>query len=344
MQVVRTEKPKRVDSMSSDPRDLLKLDAAAEVERIAEALRTQVGEVLNRRGLVVGMSGGIDSSVCAALAVRALGPKRVFGLFMPEAVSSPESYSLAKELADQLGISYQLEDLTAQLEAAGCYRRYDDAVRRVVPEYGEGWASKILLPGDRLESDRLNVYYVAVRPPNGEVRNVRLTPQSYLEIVAATNFKQRTRKMMEYFHADRLHYAVVGTPNRLEYDQGFFVKGGDGLADVKPIAHLYKTQVYQLADYLDVPEGIRKRPPTTDTYSLPQSQEEFYFSLPALTMDLVLYARNAGWSAEAAAEKIGLRADQIERAYNDIEQKRSTTYYLHAGPKLVEKIPEIRAD
>jgi NAD+ synthase len=328
-----------VKQTKTDARAFLKLDAAAEVERISEFLRTQLGEVLHRRGLVIAMSGGIDSSVCAALAVQAVGPKRVFGLFMPERDSDPLSLQLAKQLADQLGISYEKQDIAPILEAAGCYQRRDDAIRRVVPEYGEGWASKIILPGDRLDSDRLNVYFLAVRPPGGEVRTVRLSPTSYLEIVAATNFKQRVRKMLEYHHADRLHYAVMGSPNRLEYDQGFFVKGGDGLADVKPIGHLYKTQVYQLADYLNVPEGITSRPPTTDTYSLPQTQEEFYFSLPAATMDLVLYAKNQGWSAEDAASKLGLQADQVTRAYADIEQKRSTTDYLHITSLLVEPVP-----
>jgi NAD+ synthase len=159
--------------------------------------------------------------------------------------------------------------------------------------------------------------------------------------VAATNFKQRVRKMMEYYHADRLHYAVVGTPNRLEYDQGFFVKGGDGLADVKPIAHLYKTQVYQLAEYLGVPSGVTSRPPTTDTFSLPQSQEEFYFSLPAALMDLTLHARNAGQPAAETAGELGLAPEQVERAYRDIEQKRSTTRYLHTPPLLVEPIVEL---
>lgn len=316
----------------------LELDAEAEAERIADALRAQVGERLRRRGLVVAMSGGVDSSVCAALAVRAFGPKRVHGIFMPERDSSPESLELARGLAEQLGISWTLEDITPALDAMGCYRRRDDAVRQVVPEYGEGWACKIVLPGQLLDSDRLNVYYVAVRPPKGAIREVRLTAQSYLQIVAATNFKQRVRKTFEYYHADRLHYAVTGTPNRLEYDQGFFVKGGDGLADVKPIAHLYKTQVYQMARHLGVPTGITDRPPTTDTYSLPQTQEEFYFSLPALTMDLVLYAKNAGWSEAEAAKGLDLSADQVSRAFTDIEQKRSTTEYLHSAALLVEPV------
>ncbi len=315
----------------------LRLDPARTTDEIVAFLRQEVGGVLKRRGLVVGMSGGIDSSVCAALAVRALGPKRVFGIFMPEYDSDPISLELGRTLAEQLGIDHTVEDIGPTLAGAGCYERRDAAIRRVVPEFGEDWKCKIILPGNRLDSDKLNFYSIAVQAPGGEVETYRLPPAEYREIVAATNFKQRVRKMMEYFHADRLHYAVVGTPNLLEYDQGFFVKGGDGLADIKPIAHLYKSQVYQLAEYLGVPAEITSRPPTTDTYSLPQSQEEFYFSLPARTMDVVLHGVNEGVTVEETASKLGLRADQVQRAYADVEQKRRTTRYLHMPALLLDR-------
>lgn len=320
---------------------VLRLDTAREIERVVSALRAQVGDTLKRRGLVVAISGGLDSSVCVALAARAFGPRRVLGLALPERDSDPRSLELARELAAKLGIAFVAEDIAPILEAAGCYRRRDDAIRRVEPRYRAGWASKIVLPGDRLDSDRLNVYSIVLQPPAGEALKVRLPADAYLEIVAATNFKQRVRTMLAYHHADRLHYAVCGTPNRLEYDQGFFVKGGDGLADVKPIAHLYKTQVYQLADPLAVPKGVTDRPPTTDTYSLPQSQEEFYFALPMLVMDLVLYAHNAGKSAAAAAAWLGLEPAQVTRAYADLEQKRATTRYLHAPPLLAEAVLQV---
>jgi NAD+ synthase len=140
---------------------------------------------------------------------------------------------------------------------------------------------------------------------------------------------------MEYYHADRLNFAVAGTPNRLEYDQGFFVKNGDGAADLKPIAHLYKTQVYQLAEYLGIPDVIRTRPPTTDTYSLPQTQEEFYFSLPYDQLDLCLYARNQHVPAADLGAALGLSEREVERVFRDIDSKRRATRYLHMPPQML---------
>jgi NAD+ synthase len=316
----------------------LDIDPETAVSQITAALRTQLASSLKRRGLVVGMSGGIDSSVCAALAVRAVGPKRVFGLFLPERESDPESLLIARSFAEQLGIEHTTEDIAPVLEGAECYRRRNDAIRRVVPEFADDWGCKLVLPPDRLDADRLNITYLVVQAPGGEMRRIRLPAEEYRQIVAASNFKQRVRAMLEYYHADRLHYAVVGTPNRLEYDQGFFVKGGDGLADVKPIAHLYKTQVYQLADHLGVPAAITSRAPTTDTFSLPQSQEEFYYNMPTRTLDLVLHAYNEERPAEEVAPEIGFSVDQLERAYADIGQKRVTTRYLHLAPQLVEPV------
>ncbi|MBN1443362.1 MAG: NAD(+) synthase [Planctomycetes bacterium] len=318
-------------------RDVLRIDAAAEVERITAAIREQVTRTLRRRGAVLGLSGGVDSSVCAALCVRALGAERVFGLFLPERESSPEALDLGRLTAETLGIEAALEDIEPVLEAAGCYRRRDAAIRRVVPEYGEGWRAKLVIPPVS-ESSGYALSFLVVESPEGEQRKARLTSEAFLGVVAATNFKQRTRKMLEYYHADRLVYAVAGTPNRLEYDQGFFVKSGDGAADLKPIAHLYKTQVYQLAEYLGVPETIRARPPTTDTYSLAQSQEEFFFALPYDQMDLCLYGHERDVPPEDVARATGLQTEQILRVYRDIQSKRRAAAYLLAPPLLVPAV------
>lgn len=316
--------------------DALRIDEAAEVERIATAIRAQVFGTLRRRGAVVAMSGGIDSSVVASLCARALGPERVLGLLLPERDSSDESLVLGRKLAEHLGIRCAEEDIAGALGALGCYARQLEAIRTVFPEYGDGWRCKLTLPSI-LESDRLNVTTLTVQDPSGDRRTSRMSPAAYLQLVAATNFKQRVRTMIEYYHADRLAYAVAGTPNRLEFDQGFFVKQGDGAADFKPIAHLYKTQVFALAAHLGVPEEIRRRPPTTDTFSLPQTQEEFYFALPYREMDLCLWAYEHGVAAAEAAPAVGLTSAQVERVYRDIEAKRRAAVYLHHTPIRIDE-------
>lgn len=313
--------------------DWLSLDAGRETTRIADAMRDQVLRKLKRRGVVLGLSGGIDSSVSAALAVAALGEKRVLGVLMPERDSDPDSLRLGHLVADTLGIATVTEDIAPILKAGGCYTRRDDFIRRLVPEYGEGWGCKVALSGGAYNITRL-----VVESPTGERQEMRMPLDVYLGVVAATNMKQRTRKQLEYCHADRLNYAVLGTPNRLEYDQGFFVKNGDGAADIKPIAHLYKGQVYQLAAHLGLPEEIRSRPPTTDTWSLAQSQEEFYFSVPYPVMDLCLYGLENGIAAEEVAQRAGLTPEQVAHVWNDIKAKRAATRYLHEPPLLVEAV------
>lgn len=314
--------------------DVLAIDPVAVTAEIERSIRGQVLATLRRRGAVVGMSGGIDSSVVATLCARALGPERVFGLLMPERDSSDESLRLGRTLADHLGISYAVENIAPALTGLGCYARQLEAVRSAVPEYGNDWRCKLTLPS-LLDGDRLNVTLLTVADPEGRERTTRMTAAGYLQMVAATNFKQRVRKMMEYYHADRLGYAVAGTPNLLEYDQGFFVKQGDGAADFKPIAHLYKTQVFALAAHLGVPEEIRRRPPTTDTFSLAQTQEEFYFALPYAQMDLCLWALNHGTPIEEVAEGLSLTPRQVERVFADIQAKRRVSRYLHQSPLLV---------
>lgn len=317
----------------------LAIDSAAETDRIVTALRQQLRGI-RKRGLVLGLSGGIDSSVSVALAARAVGPQNVLCLFMPENDSDPESLRLGRLVAGTFGVDSIVEDIGPTLRAMGCYQRRDAFIRELVPDYGEGWASKIVI-ANALEHEGYNISSLVVQDPRGKQTKLRMPLPVYLGIVAATNMKQRTRKQIEYYHADRLNFAVLGTPNRLEYDQGFFVKNGDGAADVKPIAHLYKTQVYALAAYLGVPEEIRNRPPTTDTYSLAQTQEEFYFSLPYDSMDLCLCGLNNGVAAEVVGQAAGLDASQVERVWADIAAKRKATRYLHLRPQLVDEVEEV---
>ena len=317
----------------------LDFDPTKEVDRISEWMRNTLANTLHKRGVVLGLSGGVDSSVCGALAVRALGPGRVFGILMPEHDSSASSADRGEIVARQLGIEFRLEHIGETLRAIGCYRWRDEAILRLFPDYTPEWKLKIAIAGGA--AGGVNFFKLVVQNPAGEIFEKRLPLKEYLQIVASTNNKQRIRKAVEYFHADRLNYAVIGTPNRLEYDQGFFVKNGDGSADLKPIAHLYKTQVYVLARHLGLPEEVCTAAPTTDTYSMAQGQDEFYFALPYDRMDIALWAHNHQVPVAEVAEYLGLTEDQARFIYGDIEAKRRTTHYLHASPVLVEPVGEI---
>lgn len=319
---------------------VLEMDNDRVIETITTRLRSILAKDVGRRGFVCAMSGGIDSSVSSALCVKALGKDKVYGLMLPERDSSGFSTARGRQLAEHLGIRYEVFDIAPALEGIGCYKWRDDAIRKVFPEYGEGWKNKIVISGG-LEG-QINHFQLVVQSPRGETKQARLPLPEYLQIVAATNHKQRIRKTVEYFHADRLNYAVIGTPNRLEYDQGFFVKNGDGSADVKPIAHLYKTQVYALARHMQLPKEICEAIPTTDTYSLAQGQDEFYFALPYQQMDIALYALNHGYSSEELAAAINITPQQAANVYRDIEAKRRATRYMHLKPQLVEPVDEIK--
>lgn len=313
--------------------DILKLDEAAEVARIATSMRQVLSQEIHRRGFVIAISGGVDSAVCAALCVRAVGAKKVFGLLLPERDSSSQSVTRGKLVAEQLGIEYEIFDIAPVLDAYGCYRWRDDAIRTLFPGYDARWKNKLALSGG-LEGN-YNFFKIVVQDPAGIMHEARLGLKEYLQIVAATNFKQRTRKTMEYFHADRLNYAVIGTPNRLEYDQGFFVKNGDGSADVKPIAHLYKTQVYALAKHLQLPDEVATAAPTTDTYSLAQGQDEFYFGLPYQQMDVALWAYIHAVPADELGRFLNISETSAHAVYKDIEAKRRAAHYLHHAPVVL---------
>lgn len=321
--------------------DILKLDAAAETGRLVTWLRQSVREQLHRRGAVVGISGGVDSAVVLKLCVQAFSPRGVVAVMMPDCDSSPDSERLARVLARESGVEPLLENITAALEGLGCYARRDNAIRRVFPEYDAraGWRAKIVLPPNLLEENTLNVFLVTVLRPDGAEETRPLPATEFLQIVAASNFKQRTRMAMLYHHAELRHFAVIGTANKNERDQGFFVKHGDSGVDCDLLAHLYKTQIYQLAEHLGVPEEIRRRTPTSDTYSAPCSQEEFFFRLPFATMDLLWFAQENGCSIPETARVMNLSEPQVQRAFEDFARKHRTTEALRLPPLRLPAMP-----
>ncbi len=302
---------------------------SAELERW---IRSSVQQKLKKRGAVVGISGGIDSTVVASLCCRALGPQRVVGIAMPEKDSSPESLALAQRLAQQLNIELAVEDLTPALEGLGAYRRRDTAVKRIFPDYHTGQGFKITLQSKPLESNTLNVFQITRVDEQGVEESVRLNYAEYAQIVAASNMKQRLRMTTLYYHAEQRNYAVVGTGNKNEIQLGFFVKYGDGGSDLVPIGHLYKSQIFQLAEYLQVPREIISRKPTTDTYPAEVTQEDFFFRVSFSTLDAIWEEMENGGDAETIARCLSLSTSQVKRVMDDIGQKHGNTRYLRLPP------------
>ena len=310
----------------------LRFDVDQTIERLQEQIVGAVRD-LGRRGAVVAISGGVDSSVCAALCAQALGGAHVQGLLLPERASSPDATRDGQDVADALGIPVETVAITDILAALGCYELQEKAIRRVVPEFRASWPHKIVRSAP---TGGMIVLSMEMHDEAGEVRTVRLPADVYRTYIAAQNMKQRVRKLVEYTWAERLGYAVIGTPNRLEYDQGFFVKSGDGLADIKPIAGLYKSQVFALARALPLPERIAVRAPTTDTFTLPQSQEEYFFGHPHERMDVLLWGRDNDLPAPELAALASLDEDLVTAAYSEIDRRRAGAHYLHAGAIVLE--------
>lgn len=311
---------------------MVKISPAQETENIVLKLRNDITRKLKKRGAVIGISGGIDSSVVLALCVKALGADKILGVMMPEKDSSDENFVLASKVVEKFNVKYVIEDMTPALYGFQSYQRRDEAIKRLFPEYDMGYKVKIGLQQNILEKDTLNLFYLTIISPQGEEKTARLPIKEYLQIVAASNFKQRSRMCMLYYHAEVRNYAVIGTGNKNEHEQGFFVKYGDGGADVKPIAHLFKTNIYQLAEYLEIPMEIQQRTPTTDTYSAEQTQEEFFFKLPFEILDTIWYGWENGYSVKEIALALDFTTDQVQNVINDIKRKKATTEYLRMAP------------
>jgi NAD+ synthase len=308
-------------------------DIESTITSITTKLKENILSVTKRKGAVVGISGGIDSSVTLALTAKAIGAENVIGILLPEKDSSSESKELALKLAHQLGVKTIEENITPALEGFGCYRRRDEAVKGIFPEYDpEHYSMKIGISPQGISRNLPPVFSLTIVDKNGEEKSKLLPPKEYLQIVAASNFKQRCRMSMLYYHAERLYYAVIGTPNKHEVEQGFFVKHGDGGADIMPISHLYKTQVYQLAEHLNIPKEIIQRTPTSDTYSAEQTQEEFFFQLPFYQMDLLWYGYENDYDPAEVANVLGKKEEEIKSIFTNFKRKQNTTEYLRMKP------------
>jgi NAD+ synthase len=311
---------------------VLDLDLATEVDRISAWMVDAVANQLHRRGVIIAMSGGIDSSVCAALAVRAFGTGKVFGILLPERDSSHKSADRGALVADHLGVTYELQDIAPALAAIGCYRQRDEAIRRVFPDYADDWKCKLAISGGA--KGGINFFKLIVQSPDGTTTEGRLGLKEYLQIVAATNFKQRPARCS-------ITTMPTGSTMRCaERRTGSSMTRASSsrTATVPPTSSRSRISTRRRSTRW---RGTSGSPRRSERGCLAQGQDEFYFALPYHQMDLALWAHNQGLPAADVAAGLGISEEHAKFIYTDIEAKRRTTHYLHARPILVEPVTEV---
>lgn len=316
--------------------DVLKIDPAQELEKLTKFIMEQVRGVFRRKGIVVGLSGGIDSACMAAIAVQTVGKERVVGLVLPEKESNPVSAEFATKHAENLGIEYRVIDVSPTVESVLNYSWRDEFVQKLIPEYKPGYKYNITLPTDLLERDSYNFYRLQVQIPDGELKSVRLNLDEFRTITSFANIKIRARMLRLYNEAERRSLVVAGTTNRTEFILGDYCKYGDGGTDIEPFSYLYKNQIYQISEYLNVIPEIINRQPSPDTFSLPVSDQEFFFRIPFDKLDYLLYAWEHDVPADEVANVLDLSEEAVKRAYKDFTSKNRATAHLREMPYTLD--------
>lgn len=317
-------------------RDVLKIDPAEQLEKLSKFIVQQLTVAFRRKGIIVGMSGGVDSSCMAAIAVHAIGKAKVMGLVLPEVETNPVSSEYAIKHAKALGIEHREIDITSIVNSVVPYQWRDTFIQGLVPEYKPGYKYNISLPTDLLDRDTFSFYSLQVQMPDGQIKRKRLNLDEFHTITSFANIKIRARMLHLYAEAERRNLLVAGTTNRTEFLLGDFCKYGDGGTDIEPLTYLYKNQIYQIADHLGVIPEIIHRTPSPDTFSLPVSDQEFFFRIPFETLDHLLYAWEHEVPTSEAARVLDISEEGVKRAYRDFASKHRATAHVREGTHILE--------
>lgn len=307
-------------------------------EKLPPFMKEAVQGQFKKDGIVIGVSGGVDSAVIATLAVEALGPDRVYGLILPEKESTPSSRELAIPLCRKLKIPFSEVPITPMLEAFDIYSRKETLFRELFPQYDPSiHSTNLFLPSGITSESLLALPSIRLSDKNGSISTKRLSAPQYLNFISLQNVKQRTRMILLYLQAEKMNYVVSGTTNKSELLCGYFVKFGDGGVDLEPIANMYKLQVYKIAELLNIDKKIISRAPSPDTWSHFTSDEDFYLRMPYEILDQLLYSEEHNIPAEIVRECTGLTSGQMNSALKHIHSMKNASRMIQLAPPVYMK-------
>jgi len=295
-------------------------------------IKDQVFDKFKRKGAVIGISGGIDSALTCTLCIKAIGKENVLGVLMPEKDSNPKSTIYAKNLCEKLGMRFVTIDITNVLDSFKVYSTREQIIKKYFPRFTNQDRYRIVVPNRLVNNSSISLPHLEILDIENQTHKIRLSLHDYLDLIAATSIKHRTRMTMLYYYAEKNHFVVAGTTNKSELVQGYYVKYGDGGVDIEPLAEIYKTQVYQISSHLGIPDEIINRKPSPDTWNFEVSDEDFFFGLPYRTLDLIWYASENNIQPEKISIELGLTLEQLELIMDDQRKKWKSSQHMREMP------------
>jgi len=303
--------------------DFLKLqNIKTDVENMCTFLQGEISVKSQKSGAIVGLSGGIDSTVTMALCAKALGSEKTLGLTMFEKESSPSNKDLINEIAQNYDIKIENIDITPILDSFGVYSYREKIVKKKFPDFNSNCKYRVVVPPN---FSSIGIPYLEILDEENQNHKIKISSSDFLTLTSATSIKHRVRMTLLYFHAEKNNLSVVGTTNKSEYLQGYFVKYGDGGSDIEPLVNLYKSQIYQIGNFLNVPEDILNNDASPDVWSYSTTDEEFFYTVPYEIVDLILYAREKKLSIVEIKKLSNLPEEKIQNLlrFQDIKQRKS---------------------
>jgi len=300
------------------------------VNEICKFIQDEISNNLQKKGVVFGLSGGIDSAVTAALCAKSFESEQILGLIMPEKESNESSKVLAKQVSKKFSFNTETINITKILESFGVYEKKENIVYEKFPEFNSKCKYRVVVP-PKLKNT-IGIPFLEILDQDNQIHKLKITSLDFLTLTASTSIKHRVRMTLLYYHGEKNNFSVIGTTNKSEYQQGYFVKYGDGGSDIEPLVNIYKSQIYQLGKFLEIPKEILVSKASPDIWSFSTSDEEFFYTVPYNIVDLILYARENKLSISDVQKISDLKIEDIENLFQMQNIKQIKSQHMREIP------------